>query len=203
MLLISRYVVSFWAGVAVLVAGIVLLASLLSRFPAGRRMKESIWMIVPVLGQVYRVSQLSRLADSMALMVGAGMDMPACLRLGASASLSQRIHDDCERLAGQLEQGQSIADGSTVSSPPNGGSFCRTLPPLFLYSVQMGYQRNELQENLYSLSEMYAQQARTSQSRLSALLLPFMLIVVGGLVAFFVTALFIPLPVMLQKMASY
>ena len=67
------------------------------------------------------------------------------------------------------------------------------LPRLFLYSVQLGVQRNELQDNLYSLGQMYANQARAGQSRLQAVLLPVMIVVVGGFLATTILAMFLPM----------
>ena len=67
------------------------------------------------------------------------------------------------------------------------------VPRLFLYSVQLGAQRNELQDNLRSLGDMYADQARTGQSRLQSVLLPLMLIVVGGFLAMAILAIFLPM----------
>ena len=67
------------------------------------------------------------------------------------------------------------------------------LPRLFLYSVQLGGQRNELQDNLYSLGQMYSEQARCGQSRLQALLPPVMIICLGGIVSMIVLAIFSPI----------
>lgn len=189
----SQYVLPFWLVVGGLIAAVFLTSRLLSRFSGGRRFQEAIWSNLPVLGTLYQASMLSRLADAMALLVGAGMDVPACLRLGGEAAGSERMRCECGALAGQLEQGQNLAEA---------GQSCRVIPSLFLYSMQLGYQRNELQENLYSLSEMYAQQARTSQGRLQALLLPVMLILVGGVIAFAILGMFLPISSLLEKMQS-
>ncbi|MHC4243379.1 MAG: hypothetical protein ACYSU4_13315, partial [Planctomycetota bacterium] len=60
-------------------------------------------------------------------------------------------------------------------------------------SIQLGTQRNELQDNLYSLGQMYAEQARCGQARLQAVLLPIMLILVGSVIATAVLAMFLPM----------
>ena len=146
---ISQYVLPFWLIVGGAIAAIILTFRLLSRFSGGKRFKEAIWSALPVLGPLYETSVLSRLSDAMAMLVAAGMDVPACLRLGGAASGSERVRCETDALAGQLEQGQNLAEA---------GQSCRVIPSLFLYSMQLGYQRNELRENLYSLSEMYAQQ---------------------------------------------
>ena len=45
----------------------------------------------------------------------------------------------------------------------------------------------------------YTQQALTNQSTLQALLLPVMLVVVGGIVGLAVMAIFLPIPAMIQS----
>jgi type II secretory pathway component PulF len=180
----ARNVVPFWITVGLLVAAVLFVFWALSTFSAGRRVKESLFLNLPVFGRVYHSSMLSRMAEAMAMMVAAGCDMPACLRLAAGAAGSEKLLVESEALASQIEQGANILEA---------GQFCRVMPRLFLYSIQLGTQRNELQDNLYSLGQMYAEQARYGQARLQAVLLPIMLIVVGGVLAMAIMAMFLPL----------
>jgi type IV pilus assembly protein PilC len=100
------------------------------------------------------------------------------------AEWSEKLLLESEMLASQIEQGANILEA---------GQFCRMIPRLFLYSIQLGTQRNELQDNLYSLGQMYSEQARCGQARLQAILLPVMLIVVGGILAMAVLSMFLPM----------
>ena len=126
-------------------------------------------------------------------MVAAGCDMPAALRLSSGATGSEKLILESEAIAGQLEQGANILEA---------GQFCKTIPGLFVYSVQLGSQRNELQDNLYSLGQMYAEQARCGQARLQAILLPVMLIGVGGVLAMTVLAMFTPMIQIITSLSS-
>ncbi len=181
---VPKNVVPFWTGVGLIVAAILALFAILSTYPAGRRFKESLFLKVPVVGRVYHSSVLSRMAEAMAMMVAAGCDMPASLRLSSGATGSEKVILESEALAGQIEQGTNILEA---------GQFCRMIPRLFLYSIQLGTQRNELQDNLYSLGQMYAEQARCGQARLQAVLLPIMLIMVGSIILLIVLAMFLPM----------
>ena len=194
LLSIPELVVPFWIAFGIIMAGTILLFSVLSTFPGGRLFKESIYMRIPVLGRVYHCSLLSKLSDSMAVLVGAGIDMPNCLRLGAGVTGSQTLIRECEAVARQVEQGDNIVAA---------GQMCKTIPQLFMYSVQLGYQRNELQDNLYSLADMYTEQTRVSQSRLQTLFLPIMLIFVGGIIAFAIMALFMPMVKLLDDVSTF
>ena len=180
----AQNVVPFWLTVGLLVAVIVGIFTLLSRSAAGRRFKESLLLGTPVIGRVYHSSMLSRMAEAMAIMVASGSDMPLSLRLSAGATGSENLILESETLASQTEQGANLLEA---------GHFCRVIPGLFLYSIQLGAQRNELQDNLYSLGEMYANQARCGQARLQAALLPVMLIGVGCFLGLTILAMFAPM----------
>jgi type II secretory pathway component PulF len=132
------------------------------------------------------------MAESMAMMVAAGSDMPACLRLGSGSTGSETLLMESEMLANQIEQGANILEA---------GQFCRMIPRLFLYSIQLGAQRNELQDNLYSLGQMYSEQARCGQARLQAVLLPLMLIIVGGILVMAVLSMFLPIITIITKLS--
>ena len=181
---LAANVVPFWIIVGLIVAAIVALFMVLSTFTAGRRFKESLLLNMPVIGRVYHSSMLCRMAEAMAIMVASGSDMPASLRLSSGATGSEMLMFESEALAGHIERGDNILEA---------GQFCNVIPRLFLYSVQLGAQRNELQDNLYSLGQMYAEQARCGQSRLQAVLLPAMIIAVGCFIAMTILAMFMPM----------
>jgi len=183
-LAMARNVVPFWTTVALVTAAVLLGLASCSSFEAGRRLRESLFMKIPVIGRVYHSSVLSRMAEAMAMMVSAGSDMPTCIRLGSGSTGSEKLIFESDILAAQLEQGENILEA---------GQFCRMIPRLFLYSIQLGTQRNELQDNLYSLGQMYAEQARFGQARLQTILLPTMIIGVGGMVGLCVVSMFLPM----------
>jgi len=189
----SQHVIPFWTTVGLIIAGILILFALLSSFPAGRRFKESVLLSLPVFGRVYHSSTLSRMSEAMAIMVAAGCDMPESLRLSSGATGSEKLIAESEVIAGQIEQGAGIMEA---------GQSCRMIPKLFFYSIQLGSQRNELQDNLYSLGQMYAEQAQFGQARLQAMLLPLMLIVVGGFLFVTILSMFLPMIQIITNLSS-
>ncbi|MFB3893737.1 MAG: type II secretion system F family protein [Phycisphaerae bacterium] len=189
MLAMSEHVVAFWVTVGVLVVVIVGGGRLLAQSPGGRRFRELVFLRVPVVGRIYRYSLLARLADAMGLLVGAGVDLPTAMRMAAGATGSEVVIGECEMLAGEVERGRDVSGAR---------DFCRIVPNLLLYSISLGSQRGQLPDNLYGLAEMYSQQARANQGRLQALLMPLMVILIGGLVGLAILGLFSPLVAMLR-----
>jgi type II secretory pathway component PulF len=183
----------FWVGLACAVGAIVLILSALSTNVRGRRFRESLLCQIPVVGRIYKQGTLGRFSEAMAILISSGSDMGTSLRLAAQTTSSEQLILESDLLADQMEQGRPVLEA---------GQFCRVIPRFFLYSMQLGMQRNELQDNLYSLSSMYSDQARQGQSRLQSVLLPAMVILVGGVVAVAVLAIFLPMIQVVTSLTS-
>jgi type II secretory pathway component PulF len=181
---LSQHVLYFWLVVGCLVVAIFGINVVLRSSPEGRRIREAIILRIPAFGALYHSTILSKMAEAMAMMVSAGCDMPTCLRLGPDAAGSETLRREGDIIASQIEKGAGILDA---------GQFCRVIPRFFLYSIQLGSQRNELEDNLRSLGDMYAQQVRSAQTRLQGLLLPVMLIFVGFFIMMCILAMFLPM----------
>ena len=194
MFLISRQMAQFWLVIGLAIAAGVAAMVVMSRLRATRHAYERIMLRLPLLGRIYHLSLLSRLADAMATLVSSGSDMPSCLRLGAAATGSELFKRQCETVATGIEGGRDLLTASES---------CGRIPGMFFYSMQQGAQRNELQDNLLGLSEMYARQAISSQSKLQAVLLPSVLIVVGAIVGSSIYSLFSPIINMIRSFQEF
>jgi type IV pilus assembly protein PilC len=181
---LSQHVLYFWLVVGCLVVAVVGINTILRSSIEGRRIREAIILRIPAFGALYHSAILSKMAEAMAMMVAAGCDMPTCLRLGPDATGSEILTKEGNIIAEQIEKGAGILDA---------GQLCRVMPRFFLYSIQLGSQRNELEDNLRSLGDMYAQQVRSAQTRLQGLLLPVMIIVVGFFIMLCILAMFLPM----------
>ncbi|MHC4293194.1 MAG: type II secretion system F family protein [Planctomycetota bacterium] len=181
---LAQHIIPFWILVGIIIGAIIIIYLWLSTFSEGRRFKESLFLKTPVFGRLYHSSIMSKMSEAMAMMVASGSGLPSCLRLSANASGSDKLAFEADTLAQQVEQGQNILEA---------GQFCKTIPRLFLYSVQMGSQRNELQDNLYSLAQMYKEQAFSGQAKLQSVMLPMMIIFVGIVIGSAVMAMFLPM----------
>jgi type II secretory pathway component PulF len=181
---LSQHVWEFWLVIGCIVAVFVVINAILWSNPAGRRFRESIILRIPLFGPLYHSSVLSKMAEAMSMTVAAGAGLPECLRLSADAAGSENVLAESEVIAAQVEKGVNILEA---------GQWCWVIPRFFLYSIQLGSQRNELQDNLHSLGDMYAQQVRCTQARLQAVLLPIMLILVGCFIMLCILAMFLPM----------
>ncbi len=180
----SRHVLPFWIVFGVSLAGLALLWNLLSLSAGGRRFREILLINTPIFGHIYHCGALARLAETMSVTLSAGCPMPESLRVSAYTTSSESLNWECENVARQLEAGQPILTA---------GSLCRQLPRFFLYSLQLGIQRNEVPGSLRSLAGMYTEQARYGQANVQAVLMPLFIVILGVIIALTVLGIFLPM----------
>jgi type IV pilus assembly protein PilC len=182
-IMVSHYIVQIWVGLFVLAAAVWWTGYALSFSPRGRRIKEAFLYRLPLLGRTLYSASLSRLAESMGLLVAAGCTLPHCLRLGGESSGSETLRQAARLLADHVESGGMILEAAPA---------CRGMPMLFLYSLQIGCQRNDLFGHLKILGQMYTQRTQILQSYMQAVLGPIAIILLGLFIGSIVTALFLP-----------
>ncbi len=189
MLDISEHILDFWMVAGIVIAAMLLLWKSLSFSPAGRRCREGICRSLPLVGRVFKNGMMARFSECLSVLVNAGCTLDDAVELSGQSSSSELLKRDCTLLAANLREGANFLEA---------GMGCRTIPRLLLYSVQLGSQRNELQDNLNSLAQMYGTRTFSLQSQMQALLMPVLLILLGGTVGTVIMAMFLPMTRMLS-----
>ena len=181
---ISQQYYKILAGIAIIVGLCIAVYLILSSSTTGRRFKETVFLKYPLIGRLCHANILARLSESMALLINANLPLADVLRLSADTTESENLKLECGYIASSIEQGANILET---------GYGTRIIPNLFLYSIQLGAQRNQLCDNLHSLGQMYYNQTNSLQARLQALLTPILIIVLGSFVGMGVVAMFLPM----------
>ncbi len=177
------------------VVGAVVLAYLLTRAsPAGRALREQLLFAVPLLGRIVQNSIRSSFLRAMAFLVNAGIPLPEALRLSADATASPAAVRDAERLAGEVEGGRSVFQACQTTS---------LVPPMLGYVLEVGSDRDDLKHGLVELSKTFESRAVHGQSLLRGWLAPLAVIVLGGMIAVFILALFLPFVQLIESVSGF
>lgn len=176
-----------------LIGGLALVWLLLRCTPAGRRCRENLVMFIPVLGGVHRASLVARFLRAVSVSVDTGIALPRAIRISSAATGSTLLQQDAQRLAQGIEQGQPILEA-------NRGT--RVIPPLFGYCVQAAASRDNLPAALAELARAYEDRVSHGQGLLRLLLLPFFILIIGGVMFFAILAMFLPLVTLINSVSG-
>lgn len=138
----------------------------------------------PVLGSLNRMIAVSRFANTMSTLLASGVPILTAMNIARNIVGNVHIAAAISEARENITEGQSIADPLKRS-----GEF----PPMVIHMISIGEKTGELPDMLGNVSRTYEEQVNTKIEGLVSLLEPLMIIVMGGVVAFIVFSIFMPL----------
>ena len=177
----------YWPTIAAVIVGapllIALVLSLLRGSATGRSFRETLIMLVPGLGGVYRTSLVARFAQAAALGAKAGQQLPDILRMAAGATGSAALLKDAEALGRHVESG---------GLPEQAAQRTRIIPAIFGYTAQIAGGRGQLAAALADMAQNYDQLARHRLAMLKVFLMPLLIVLVAIVLGAGILTMFLP-----------
>lgn len=173
-----------WAAQLGLLAGALVAALLLiHRWPPGRLVLDRWLLRLPVIGRVLRLAGTATLARSLSVLVESGVTLLDSLRT-VSRLLGNRA------LAARIESARaSVLGGGTLAGALAGAEFMPMLPRM----VAVGESAGTLVPVLEEVAAFHEAQLVAAIRRMSLLIEPVVILVVGGIVGFVYIAFFVAL----------
>lgn len=168
------------AGVVVLAAG----ARRAAGTAAGRMAFDRMVLRLPLAGRVVRMVAISRLANTLATMLASGVPLLDALGIAQRVMNNRVLEQAIEAARRNIREGESIAEPLKRS-----GEF----PPLVTRLIAVGERSGEVEPMLRRLSHIYDGEVNRVIARMTALLEPAMILLMGVVVLFIVTAILLPI----------
>lgn len=173
--------------------GIIVITVHLARWPGARRVKEQLLLGLPLIGPMLKNCLIARFAQGLAFMVRAGIPLEESVQFSGEATGSPAVSADSRRIRDALTRGQPVPQALQAG---------RIIPRFLGQTIQIALDRNQLQECLEELSHLYDHRAQQGLSTLRAILLPLMIVFLGGTIGMYVIAMFLPLVKLISSVSG-
>ena len=180
----SEFARSWWWAIA---AGTVLMLLVFRgviRTERGRARYDRVRLRLPVIGRLVRLLAISRFSRTLSTLLAGGLPITRALHTAGEVAANTVIADAIEAARLSITEGASLAQPLRAS-----GEF----PPLVTHMVQVGEQSGELESMLAKVADTYEEQVETAVTRLTALLEPFLILIMVGIVLVIILATLVPL----------
>lgn len=181
---ISQFLAGYWW---LLVGGAAIVMIAVHRTiqtPAGRRMADRIILKLPLIGETARMVAVSRLSRTLATMLASGVQLLEALDV-AKRVMNNRVLEEAVEAARQ-----NIREGETIADPlKRSGEF----PSLVTHMIAVGERSGEMEDMLQRIAQIYDGEVERVIGRLTSLLEPIMILVMGVVVFFIVVAILLPI----------
>ena len=196
---LSRWwVANGWTLAATVTAAALLLRHWLRHHPQGQWAQAQMALAWPVWGELVQLACVSRWARTLSSLMQAGVALPEALDISAKASGNLCYEKYLARVRSDVMNGTALAQalelGTPVTTAGWGAGWRRPLfSPQVLQMVAVGEASGRLDEMLMQVARMHEAQVQWLQKRISVLMEPTVMVVLGVLIGGLVTALYLPI----------
>ncbi|MDA1272588.1 MAG: type II secretion system F family protein [Verrucomicrobia bacterium] len=184
LLRVSGLLHSYWPGLLIVFATIVVGARWFFRRPDGVVLLDRCKLSLPILGSVFRAAALSRFARTLGTLVKSGVSLLPALKI-VENTIGNVV------LAGMIAQvSEETRGGDSLAAPLRKlGVFPKTVVQM----IGVGEETGRLDEMLLKVASIEERQMRARTKVMVSLLAPALILVVGAVVGFMVIALLLPI----------
>ena len=148
--------------------------------PLGRLKLDAFSLKIPVIGKLLLHSAMAELTWSLSMMLRSGLTAFESLKICSRVMTNRLISDKLFMAADQILTGKDLA--SSLKHP--------AIPDLVTQMTSVGEKTGTLDQILQEVGLFYEEQLQTGVKRMSALMEPGMILVIGGIVGFVYYAFF-------------
>ena len=189
----SRLLTNYWYIFIVLVIGGMVAYKIIMKVSVdARRIRDTIWLKVPVFGPLGQKVALSRFTRTFGTLLSSGVPLLAALEIVASTAGNMVIEDTLLATRDSVRRGENLTSHLQTSW---------VFPPMVVKMMSIGERSGALEVLLFKIADFYDQQIHATVKALTSLIEPIMLSVMGAVVGTIVAAIFLPI-LELQKQLS-
>ena len=180
---------NYWWAMLIIIPFIVFFFRRWARTEKGNAIIDRLTLKIPVVGPLARQVAITRFAKTLATMLSAGVPLLRALDIVKSilgnVVLTKVVEDAKE----------SIKEGESIAAPlKRSGEF----PPIVTHMIAVGERSGQLEQMLENVAQAYDQEIDLKIGRLTTLLEPMMILLMGGSVGFVVMSILSPIMEMNQ-----
>jgi len=150
----------------------------------GRRWRDTVLLKLPVIGDLARKAAISRLTRTLMTLLSSGVPVLEALSI-AEQTCGNAVLADAIR-----DAQASVKEGGVMSEPMQAS---RQFPPMVVQMVSVGESSGTLDHMLGEIADHYDELVRYGLKRVTTLIEPIFLVLIGGMVAFIMASILLPL----------
>lgn len=181
---LSRFLQSYWWLLIILVVAAVFALKAWSRTEKGTAFFDTIKLRLPGYRKISQMFYMARFSRTLSMLISAGVPLLESIKITADAMDNVIMKQSLEHASYQIERGVPLS--VTLQKTPY-------YPPLVTQMILTGEQTGELDKVLSKVSATYEEEYDTVVRSAATLMEPFIILMLGGGVAFLVFAIIMPI----------
>jgi general secretion pathway protein F len=148
---------------------------------------------IPVFGPLIRMLNIARFARTLSTLLASGVPILNAMTIVRAVIANYVLSEVIEQARSAVKEGHDIASPLKES---------KEFPPMVTHMVAVGERSGQLESMLGNVADSYEVQVDSKITQLTSVLEPIMIVIMGGLVAFLVFAIMLPMMQMNEVIAG-
>ena len=162
------------------------------RVPEFREVFDRFVIKVPLFGDLIKKSTIARLARTLSTLLSSGVPLLTAFEICTKLVENKALQAIIKQTAKMVQEGKNIAQGLAA-----GGAL---FPPMVIHMVNIGEMTGKLDDLLGKVADIFEDEVDDAIGNLTGLLQPAMIVGVGLVIAFLLTAMYLPIFQLAEKM---
>jgi general secretion pathway protein F len=181
---LSSFAKSYWWAIVTFFGMVFLSFRWTWKNPRGKKVIDKILISLPVAGVLVRKLGIARFSRTLGTLLENGVSMLVALGIVKNIAGNEVIATAVESTIEDVGKGQGVGAALSTSS---------VFPNLSIQMIQVGEQSGALEMMLYKIADVYENEAESDIMRMTVLLEPIMILVMGLVVLFIVLSICLPI----------
>jgi general secretion pathway protein F len=181
---VSDFLRDYWWVFAVVIVGGMLALRQYAATEKGHQMYDRMVLKLPLTGRLLRIIVTTRFARTLAILLNSGIPLLESMDIAKAVVNNTIISGAIESAKDGIREGESIAEPLRRS---------KVFPSMVNHMIAVGEKTGELEQMLFKISEAYENEVEMTISRMTSLLGPIVILLLGGIVLFIVLAILLPM----------
>lgn len=151
---------------------------------SGRDQFDRLLMKSPIFGEVVRKSSIARLSRTLSTLLASGVGLLEAIDISARTAGNIVIEQ------AMLRSKESVSAGRPFTSPL---SREKIFPDMVVQMIAIGEQSGTLDQMLGKIADFYEDEVENAVKAMTSLIEPLLMVVLGGIIAFIVVAMYLPI----------
>lgn len=150
----------------------------------GRLFRDNMLLKLPIFGSIFNQSVLSKFGKTFGILVGSGISVIETMNL-VKKVVDNRVYElAIEKAAKQIENGSSISDALKLTD---------IFPGVLIQLMNTGEETGEIDKLAIKASDFYAKQVDAIVDRLTSIIEPALIILIGVIIGVVLVAVYMPI----------
>lgn len=174
-----------WPLALLMVAGLVFILFMLLRTQKGGRFKSKIALKIPFISKIVRQTNSALALRTLSSLLRSGVPVVRTLEVASGALGNFYFKQSLKEASKVVEKGAKVSQALLP--------YEALYSPMVLQMLQIGEETGETSEILEKLANFYEEEVTAATERLSSVIEPFLILVIGAIVGFFAISMMQPM----------